>query len=83
MEAARRWSVSAICDENQVQAAVDKAVETFGGIDIQLGNNASPIQLSGTNATSMKRSKREREGNYEKVRERAVEILKCLFQERS
>ena len=41
-------------DEEQVQAAVDKAVETFGGIDI-LVNNASAIQLTGTLATPMKR----------------------------
>jgi len=37
-----------------VQAAVDKTVETFGGIDI-LVNNASAIQLTGTLETSMKR----------------------------
>ena len=41
-------------DEEQAQAAVDKAVETFGGIDI-LVNNASAIQLTGTLATPMKR----------------------------
>lgn len=40
--------------EDAVQAAVDKAVETFGGIDI-LVNNASAIQLSGTLQTEMKR----------------------------
>jgi citronellol/citronellal dehydrogenase len=40
--------------EDQVQAAVDLAVETFGGIDI-LVNNASAIQLTGTLATDMKR----------------------------
>jgi len=40
--------------EDQVQAAVDKAVETFGGIDI-LVNNASAISLTGTTSTSMKR----------------------------
>ncbi len=34
-------------DEEQVRAAVAKAVETFGGIDI-LVNNASAINLSGT-----------------------------------
>ena len=59
-----------IRDEDQVQAAVDKAVETFGGIDI-LVNNASAIQLSGTSATSMKRSERERE------RERIIDLVGC------
>jgi citronellol/citronellal dehydrogenase len=40
--------------EEQVQAAVDKAVKTFGGIDILI-NNASAIDLSGTLDVSMKR----------------------------
>ncbi len=40
--------------EEQVQAAVDKAVATFGGIDV-LVNNASAIDLSGTLDVSMKR----------------------------
>jgi citronellol/citronellal dehydrogenase len=40
--------------EDQVQAAVEKAVATFGGIDI-LVNNASAIQLTGTLETPMKR----------------------------
>eukprot|EP00914_Ancora_sagittata_P030809 GHVO01062066.1.p1 GENE.GHVO01062066.1~~GHVO01062066.1.p1 ORF type:complete len:151 (+),score=19.39 GHVO01062066.1:101-553(+) len=39
--------------EQQVKAAVDKAVKRFGGIDI-LVNNASAIQLTGTEDTSMK-----------------------------
>jgi citronellol/citronellal dehydrogenase len=43
-----------IRDEDQVDAAVAKAVETFGGIDI-LVNNASAISLTGTLATPMKR----------------------------
>ncbi len=43
-----------IRDENQVMAAVDAAVEHFGGIDI-LVNNASAISLTGTMATPMKR----------------------------
>ena len=34
-------------DEEQVKAAVQKAVETFGGIDV-LVNNASAINLRGT-----------------------------------
>ncbi len=41
-------------DEASVQAAVDRAVETFGGIDICV-NNASAISLTGTLATDMKR----------------------------
>jgi citronellol/citronellal dehydrogenase len=40
--------------EDQVAAAVEKAVATFGGLDI-LVNNASAIQLTGTEATAMKR----------------------------
>ena len=40
--------------EDQVEAAIAKTVETFGGIDI-LVNNASAIQLTGTLATTMKR----------------------------
>jgi len=40
--------------EDQVRAAVDKAVETFGGIDV-LVNNASAISLTSTVATPMKR----------------------------
>ncbi len=43
-----------IRDEAQVVAAVEKAVATFGGIDI-LVNNASAIQLTGTLACDMKR----------------------------
>jgi citronellol/citronellal dehydrogenase len=45
------------CDirfEEQVQAAVAKTVETFGGIDILI-NNASAISLTTTEATDMKR----------------------------
>ena len=41
-------------EEALVQAAVDKAVETFGGIDICV-NNASAIMLTGTLDLSMKR----------------------------
>ena len=43
-----------IRDEAQIAAAVAKAVDTFGGIDI-LVNNASAISLTGTVATPMKR----------------------------
>jgi citronellol/citronellal dehydrogenase len=46
-----------VCDirfEDQVEAAVARTVETFGGIDICI-NNASAISLTGTLATDMKR----------------------------
>jgi citronellol/citronellal dehydrogenase len=46
-----------VCDirfEEQVSAAVEKAVATFGGIDICV-NNASAISLTGTLQTDMKR----------------------------
>ena len=43
-----------IREESQVIAAVEKAVASFGGIDI-LVNNASAIQLTGTLACDMKR----------------------------
>ena len=46
--------VTDIRNEEQVQAAVDKAIETFGGIDILI-NNASAIDLSGTLDLAMKR----------------------------
>src|SRR5213083_1540400 len=38
----------------EIEAAVDKTVATFGGIDICV-NNASAIQLTGTLETDMKR----------------------------
>lgn len=43
-----------IRDELQIQIAVDKAVETFGGIDILI-NNASAISLTPTEQTEPKR----------------------------
>jgi citronellol/citronellal dehydrogenase len=46
--------VTDIRSEEQLQAAVDKTVAAFGGIDI-LVNNASAIQLTGTVDTEMKR----------------------------
>ena len=46
--------VGDIRNDEEVQAAVDKAVATFGGIDI-LVNNASALSLTPTEATDMKR----------------------------
>lgn len=40
--------------EDQIQLAVEKAIQTFGGIDV-LVNNASAIQLSGTEQTEPKK----------------------------
>jgi len=57
IEAAGGKGLACITDirfEDQVQTAVDKTVEAFGGIDI-LVNNASAIQLTGTLETEMKR----------------------------
>ncbi len=57
IEAAGGKALPLVCDirfEDQVTAAVAKAVETFGGIDI-LVNNASAISLTGTTMTDMKR----------------------------
>jgi len=41
-------------DEAAVQAAVEQAVKTFGGIDILI-NNASTVQLTNTEQTELKR----------------------------
>lgn len=57
MEAAGGKALAVQCDirfEDQVQQMVDKAVETFGGIDI-LVNNASAINLTTTEQTEPKR----------------------------
>ncbi len=57
LEAAGGKALACITDirfEEQVQAAVDKAVQTFGGIDIVV-NNASAISLTRTLQTEMKR----------------------------
>lgn len=43
-----------IRDENQVRDAVDKVVETFGGLDILI-NNASAISLTSTMDTPLKK----------------------------
>lgn len=57
IEAAGGKALACIVDvrmEDQIKAAVDEAVRTFGGIDI-LVNNASAISLTGTVETPMKR----------------------------
>jgi citronellol/citronellal dehydrogenase len=57
MEAAGGQTLPLVVDirfEDQIEEAVQKTLETFGGIDI-LVNNASAIQLSGTLETPMKR----------------------------
>jgi citronellol/citronellal dehydrogenase len=57
IEAAGGKALPLVCDirfDEQVQAAVQKTVDTFGGIDICV-NNASAIQLTGTLETPMRR----------------------------
>jgi citronellol/citronellal dehydrogenase len=57
IEAAGGRALACVADirfEDQVNAAVESALQAFGGIDI-LVNNASAIQLTGTLATEMKR----------------------------
>ena len=57
IEKAGGQGLAVTCDireEAEVEAAVAKAVERFGGIDIVV-NNASAIQLTGTLQTEMKR----------------------------
>ena len=57
MEAAGGKALAIQCDirfEDQIQNVVDKAVETFGGIDILI-NNASAINLANTELTEPKR----------------------------
>src|SRR4028119_926643 len=46
--------LAAVRDEEGVKAAMDKTVETFGGLDIVV-NNASAISLTPTPQTDMKR----------------------------
>ncbi len=46
--------VGDIREEEQVEAAVEQAVDRFGGIDIAI-NNASAINLAGTEALELKR----------------------------
>ena len=57
VRAAGGQALPLVCDirfEDQVAAAVQKTVETFGGIDVLI-NNASAISLTGTLHTPMKR----------------------------
>jgi citronellol/citronellal dehydrogenase len=57
IERAGGKGLACVCDirfEDQVQAAVARTVEAFGGIDI-LVNNASAISLTGTRQTPIKR----------------------------
>jgi citronellol/citronellal dehydrogenase len=57
IEAAGGRAIGCVCDvrfEDQVQAAVERTVAAFGGIDILI-NNASAISLTGTASTEMKR----------------------------
>ena len=57
MEKAGGKALACVVDirsDDQIQKAVDKTLETFGGIDI-LVNNASAISLTGTLQTPMKR----------------------------
>ena len=57
IEAAGGKALPLICDirsEEQVDEAVAKTVQTFGGIDICI-NNASAISMTGTLSTDMKR----------------------------
>lgn len=57
IEAAGGKAIACVVDvrmEDQIRAAVDEAVRTFGGIDI-LVNNASAISLTGTLDTPLKR----------------------------
>mgnify|MGYP001969501080 FL=1 len=57
IEAAGGRALPLVCDardEGQLEAAVNKAAEAFGGLDICI-NNCSAIQLTGTLETDMKR----------------------------
>src|SRR5690606_21057861 len=57
IEAAGGRALALACDvrdEDQVRAAIERTVATFGGLDV-LVNNASAIALTGTLATPLKR----------------------------
>lgn len=57
IEAAGGKALACVCDvrfEEQIRAAMDETVKTFGGLDI-LVNNASAISLTGTVETPLKR----------------------------
>jgi len=57
IEKAGGKALACICDirfEDQIAAAVEKTVQTFGGIDVCV-NNASAISLTGTLETPMRR----------------------------
>lgn len=57
MEAAGGQALPVVCDirsDEQVMAAIEKAVAQFGGIDILI-NNASALSLTNTTDTEMKR----------------------------
>ncbi len=57
MEAAGGKALPVVVDirfEEMIQEAIDKTIDTFGGIDILI-NNASAINLTGTEVVSMKK----------------------------
>ncbi len=64
IEAAGGRALPLVCDirfEDQVQAAVEKTVKTFGGIDVCI-NNASALSPTGTEATERHEPMRSRHG---------------------
>ena len=57
VEAAGGQALPCVVDirqEDQIQKSIEEAVEKFGGIDIVI-NNASAINLTGTQETPMKK----------------------------